>query len=139
MRAAANGNQNRPPTTICDTTHEAVADARSKAMVKHDKLVSRVKSEIITAEKLASIDRKEVVFAAVSSEAMVAAAGSGSGGHSEDNILTIRAEVVGCEAAVNEANQILTSVKAVKGSLLEEIIIIKPRLPDLGNDSDKGI
>jgi len=106
-------------------SHEDVVAAHSIAMAKRETLVSSVKSEIINAEKLAKIITEEVVFEAGSSEAGIV------GGQGSNDILTMRAEVVKCEAAGDEANQILMSAKAAEVSLVEEIANIEMRLPTL--------
>jgi len=102
--------------------HEKGVATHSKAMVKHDKLLAKIMSEIDIAERLSKIITKEVVFDSGPSEVM---------GDNEDDLLVLRSEVVKCEAVVDDAKQILMTAKKDIETLHEEIWTIETRLPVL--------
>lgn len=101
--------------------HDEKVAAHSEAMVRHQELKDRVKSEIKTAEALAKIVTKEVV---------VEMQGDSIGNDSDD-LLTMQAEVVTCEALADESNQVLMTAKANIDKLRDEISGIDDLIPTL--------
>mmetsp|Transcript_13150 Transcript_13150/g.19916 ORF Transcript_13150/g.19916 Transcript_13150/m.19916 type:complete len:1217 (-) Transcript_13150:1275-4925(-) len=100
--------------------HEQEVTAHSEALVAHDKLVSQIKDETIIAEKLSKVIGEEIIISAVESNDA-----------SEDEVTLAQAEVLRCEAAVDEANQLLMTAKASIDNLRDEIGTIEVRVPIL--------
>jgi len=102
-------------------SHEEKVSAHSEAMIRHQELKDKVKSEIKTAEGLAKIVTKEVVIEMQGD----------SHGADNDDLLTMQAEVVKCEASADESNQALMAAKAVIDKLRDEISGIDDLMPKL--------
>lgn len=103
--------------------HEAEVTAHSDALVAHDKLVAHVKQEIKVAESLAKVIAQEVVVEKTDGDASP-----------DDDLLKAQAEVLSLEAALDEAQQVLSSAKSSIDTLREEINAIDIKLPILEAD-----
>ncbi len=100
--------------------HEKEVTAHSEALVAHDKLVSQIKDETSIAEKLSKVISDEIIISEVDSNDTP-----------EDEVTLAQAEVLRCEAAVDEANQLLMAAKASIDNLRDEISTIEVRVPIL--------
>ncbi len=107
--------------------HEAEVTAHSDALVAHDKLITQIQEEVSIAEKLTKVIAIEIVMSeSVNDDAV------------DDNVMIAQAEVLRCEAAAEEANQVLMAAKAAIDKLVEEISIIEVRLPILEAEKNQA-
>jgi hypothetical protein len=103
--------------------HEAEVTAHSEALVEHDNLISKIHEEALVADRLAMIIKSEVI------------SNSENGGAPDEEVSNAQAEVLKCEAASDEAKQVLMAASATIDSLKDEIADIEVRLPIL--DAEK--
>lgn len=100
--------------------HEAEVTAHSEALIAHDNLLAEIKKEKIVAEKLATVIAKEIVVTK-----------SGNDDTPDEEAKIAQADVLTCEAAVDEANQVLMATKSCIDNLRDEISTFEVRLPIL--------
>jgi len=104
--------------------HEVDVTAHSEALVDHENLINRTKEEINVANELAKIVAQEVV---VSGSTEIAADIDGESASAQAGVLK-------SEAAVDEANQLLSASIAHIESLCNDISDIEKRLPILESE-----
>ncbi len=100
--------------------HEAEVTAHSEALLAHDKLLSQIKAEVSVAKQLTAVVAKDVV-----------SNGTNNNEDVNEEVGIAQAEVLECEAAADEANEILMAARAHIDDLVEEISSIDVRLPIL--------
>jgi len=102
-------------------SHESAMQSHSEALIAHDEMMKMIQEEITTAEKVEDVIVKEIV------EAESRDAGEETSSESRE----LQAEVLKCEAAADEANQVLVASKAKVNNLKDEIDQIDRLIPDL--------
>lgn len=106
--------------------HEAEVTAHSEALIVHDQLISQIKEEIEVTEQLVEVIANEVVVTDSNNNAV------------SKEIMNAQSEVLRCEAAADEANEVLNAAKAAIDVLVEEISTIEVRLPILEAEKNQA-
>jgi len=113
--------------------HENEVTAHSEALMKHDNLIAQIQSEIVVAGELTKVITNEVIIV---QESKTSSTGNGDddNDNDDDDLIKVQAEVLRCEAAADEANQLLTATKSIIDGLKDEIVTIEVRLPILESE-----
>lgn len=101
--------------------HDTEVTAHSEALLARDKLIEALNTEVEMADTFESIVAKEIGFEASAQEES----------EMDDELAQMQAEVVKCEAAVNEAKQVFKIIVNELQSLQEEKSELEARIPQL--------
>jgi hypothetical protein len=102
-------------------SHESAIKAHSEALTAHEEMMKIIQEEISTAEKVEEIIVSEIV------EAETREAADETSGE----VRELQADVLKCEAAADEANQVLMAAKAAVNNLRDELEHIEMQIPEL--------
>lgn len=93
------------------SSHESAIKAHSEALTAHEEMMKIIQEEISTAEKVEEIIVSEIVEAETREAADEASS----------ELRELQADVLKCEAAADEANQVLMAAKATVSNLRDEL------------------
>ena len=103
------------------SSHESAIKAHSEALTAHEEMMKIIQEEISTAEKVEEIIVSEIVEAETREAA----------DETSSELRELQADVLKCEAAADEANQVLMAAKATVNNLRDEIEQIEKQIPEL--------
>ena len=103
------------------SSHESAIKAHSEALTAHEEMMKIIQEEISTAEKVEEIIVSEIVEAETREAADEASS----------EVRELQADVLKCEAAADEANQVLMAAKATVSNLRDELEHIEKQIPEL--------
>ena len=103
------------------SSHESAIKAHSEALTAHEEMMKIIQEEISTAEKVEEIIVSEIVEAETREAADEASS----------EVRELQADVLKCEAAADEANQVLMAAKATVSNLRDELDQIEKQIPEL--------
>ena len=103
------------------SSHESAIKAHSEALTAHEEMMKIIQEEISTAEKVEEMIVSEIVEAETREAADEASS----------ELRELQADVLKCEAAADEANQVLMAAKATVSNLRDELEHIEKQIPEL--------
>ena len=103
------------------SSHQSAIKAHSEALTAHEEMMKIIQEEISTAEKVEEIIVSEIVEAETREAA----------DETSSELRELQADALKCEAAADEANQVLMAAKATVNNLRDEIEQIEKQIPEL--------
>ena len=115
--------------TAMKESHEKEVEDHAQVLLNYDDLMKKIKSEISAAEQLEKVIAEEFNASIKWTE--------GNGNHSE--LLQLQADVVECQAAVDEANEELVAALDAMESLKKEVDDIDRQMPLLEGEKQAAV
>uniref|UniRef100_A0A7S2XN44 UVR domain-containing protein n=1 Tax=Attheya septentrionalis TaxID=420275 RepID=A0A7S2XN44_9STRA len=107
--------------------HEATVKSHSEALLAHEDMMSRLQHEIDSSQSMEKVIQKEIQFDNSSLDDDT----NTNDDVNNEEMAKVQAQVVECEAAVDEANQVLVLATGIISGLKEEIRDIDTQIPSL--------